>query len=596
MKPTWTTACPDWSSRIIAGQSLVPFAPLFPEEAAASLKIFGDLRIVDVPGRPRMRECCRPWVMDFAAAVFGAYDAEGGRQLINNFLLFVSKKNGKSTLSPGIMLTALLRNWRELGEFYIIAPTKEVAGNSFGPAMAMVQADEELSDLLHVKPNFREIVHRNTGALLKVIAADDDTVSGKKGIGILIEELWLFGEKANAENMLREAEGGRTSRPEGFTINISTQSDKQPQGIFKQRLDYFRDVRDGKIIDPASFGMLYEFPDDMVKSEAWRERKNWYVTNPNLGASVDEQFIAAKFAEAERAGIESLCGFAAKFLNVEIGITLRSNRWEGADHWAANADPTLTLAGLIERCDVATVGIDGGGLDDLLGLCINGRDRETRNWLQWHHAWVHRKVLELRQEIAPALLDFEREGTLTIYDQPGEDIEELVDYVMQVEDAGLLPAKHAVGVDAVGISEIVDELELRGITVASERIISVTQGWRLANTIKTTARRLAAKTLQHGGTRLMNWCVGNAKVEPRGNAILITKQAAGTAKIDPLMASFNAVALMAKNPEAAGVSVYEKIAQTQAAPSAPAIAPPDEVARYQAAREAYAKQFMFADD
>jgi len=39
-------------------------------------------------------------------------------------------------------------------------------------------------------------------------------------------------------------------------------------------------------------------------------------------------------------------------------------------------------------------------------------------------------------------------------------------------------------------------------------------------------------------------------VEPAGNAIRITKQISGTGKIDPLMAAFNAVALMAMNPEA----------------------------------------------
>jgi phage terminase large subunit-like protein len=46
----------------------------------------------------------------------------------------------------------------------------------------------------------------------------------------------------------------------------------------------------------------------------------------------------------------------------------------------------------------------------------------------------------------------------------------------------------------------------------------------------------------------MAWCVGNAKVEQRANSILITKQASGTAKIDPLAATFNARDLMSLDP------------------------------------------------
>jgi hypothetical protein len=37
-----------------------------------------------------------------------------------------------------------------------------------------------------------------------------------------------------------------------------------------------------------------------------------------------------------------------------------------------------------------------------------------------------------------------------------------------------------------------------------------------------------------------------ARVKPKGNAIVITKQASGSAKIDPLMAAFNAIALVVR--------------------------------------------------
>ena len=46
-----------------------------------------------------------------------------------------------------------------------------------------------------------------------------------------------------------------------------------------------------------------------------------------------------------------------------------------------------------------------------------------------------------------------------------------------------------------------------------------------------------------------------AWVEPNGNAIVITKQASGTAKIEPLVAAFNAVALIASNPASTQPSV-----------------------------------------
>lgn len=571
----WSTACPDWEQRIVEGRSLIPLAPLFPDEAETALAVFKSLRAVDVAGSPRLGEIFDEWVFDFVRAIFGAYDQANAKRLITEFLLLISKKNAKSLIAAGIMVTALVRNWRSMAELLILAPTLEVANNSFSPAAGMVRADEELSKLLHIIENQRIIRHRVTRAELKVIAADADVASGKKAGFVLVEELWLFGKKVKSAAMLREATGGLAARPEGFIIYITTHSDEPPAGVFKEKLEYFRDVRDGVIDDRTSLAVLYEWPKAMLDAEAYLEPENFYVTNPNLDKSVSRSWLESELQKALRGDGEGKQIFLAKHLNVEIGLRTRRDRWLGADYWEGAADTTLTLEELLDRSEVAVMGVDGGGDDDLLGVCVIGRERQTKRWLAWFKAFCFAGVLELRKDIAANLIDFERKGDLVIFGRGepvplygltdngaddlsadeyvaaalDEDVEAVVDIAAQLKASGLLPEKRAIGLDPEGVAVLVDALGGIGLDI-NEQVVGVPQGYRLNSSIVGIPRKLKNGSFIHNGAPMMNWVVSNAKAERAGNAMKCTKQMAGSAKIDPLIAGFTAAKLMELNPTA----------------------------------------------
>ncbi len=553
----WRFACPDWAERLADGRSLLPDdLPIDQAEAERAVAIFNKLRLPDVPGQPLLAEAAGEWQRDIVRVLFGSIDAETRVRALREIFALVPKKNAKTTGGGAIMLTALLMNERPRAEFVLVGPTQEVADTAFQQVTGMIEADPFLRTRYHVAEHLKTVTDRLTKARLKIKTFDMKVATGSKPAGILLDELHLMSSMSDAARVIGQLRGGMIANPEAFMVIITTQSDKPPAGAFKAELDYARGVRDGRITDNVhTLPLLYEFPEDLQRGDGWRDPGKWSAVLPNLGLSITLKRLVEEYQVAVEKGEEELRRWASQHLNVQIGLALHTDRWIGADYWPDAADATIGLETLIERSDVIVAGIDGGGLDDLLGLALIGRCARTRDWLVWNRAWAHSIVWERRKEIAQQLDDYIAEGTLVRCTHPTQDIEELAAILVRAGDAGLLPENNAIGVDPHGITALLGELVGQGI--GEEQIMGISQGFRLSSAVWGMERKLSDGTLRHAGQALMNWCVGNAKVEQKGNAVLITKQTAGKAKIDPLIATFNAVMLMGRNPEGMGHSVYE---------------------------------------
>lgn len=541
-------SCRDWRERIVAGKSLIPAGlRLDAANADNAREIFSYLHLPDVPQQPTFGEVGALWFDELVGAVFGSWDGE--LRWVNEFFWMISKKQAKTTGSAGIMVTALIVNKRPAADFLLIAPTQGIAELAFSQAVGMIEADVELKKVFHVKDYTKLITHRRNKATLQIKSFDPSCVTGTKPAGVLLDELHVIAEHKSADRVLRQIRGGMLSQPEAFLIMTTTQSERAPSGVFRAELIKARKVRDGLLSLPT-LPIIYEFPESMIEDGSWQDSKNWWMVAPNLGKSITLRGLENLYASAVAAGEEEVRGWATQHLNIQIGTALKNDAWQGAAYWDKSTCKDLTLDKLLEESDVVTLGIDGGGLDDMLALAVCGRRADNEQWQLWSHAWLHEKAVERRKSSEQHYRDFAEEGSLTIVDTLGDDLAQLGDYVEQVVGSGKLALEQAVGVDQSGLGMIEDELVYRGVD-KEKQIVGVSQGWRLTSAIKALERALAQGTAVHADQALTRWSAENAKIEPRGNAILITKQVNGSAKIDPVLAMLNAVELMSRNPAAA---------------------------------------------
>ena len=544
-------ACPDWWERLQAGE--VPMAPLPLNEAKATRvrAFFNRLRLPDVPGNPTMAEACGDWFKTILVAFFASEDPETLRPLVWELLCLVPKKNSKSTYVAALALTALYMEEAPNRQMLLVGPSQAISERLFAQAHGMIECDPMLSKIFKVQEHLKSITRWKTGTALDVKTFDNKIVTGEIPVLTIIDELHELGKMAKAAKVMQQIRGGGITKTRGKVLMITTQSDEPPTGIWKTELTKARAIRDGKGGPaPIMLPILYEFPEAQQRDEDfWKDRANWRLVLPNLGLSIDEQALEDDYENNGKVNKEAEIIWCSQHLNIEVGIGIGGDAWSGAVHWQAGALAHLTLERLIEDSEVCTIGIDWGGADDLGALAVIGRRKTDKVWLIWTRAWARPTVYAARPKIVSSLEEFREDGDLRLVDTPEQQAAEAVDICQQVWEAGKLPEAGGIGLDSAGVALLLDELDDR--QMVAPLVQAVKQGWQLQAAISTVPLKLESGRCLHADQPIMAWAVGNAKQELKGSNYMVTKQASGASKIDPLMAVFDAAMLMFLNPKAA---------------------------------------------
>lgn len=232
----------------------------------------------------------------------------------------VARKNGKSTLTAGLALSALVIDGEGGAEIYSAATTMKQARIIHKEAQNMVRQSTALKGYLR---NYKySITMDSTMSSFEPLCSDANTLEGLNPHFATVDEFHAH-KSSEIWDVLRSAMGART-QPLLFAI---TTAGFNVHGICHDQHDYAIKVLEGLIEDDTFFAIIYT----LDEGDDWKDETKWIKSNPNLGITVDLKDMQQMCRKAQNSPVE-LNNFLCKKLNI---WTTQQHKYFNMDKWYA---------------------------------------------------------------------------------------------------------------------------------------------------------------------------------------------------------------------------------------------------------------------
>lgn len=223
--------------------------------------------------------------------------------------IYVPRKNGKT------MLAAIFVNWflimdGEAGpEVYTAALDQEQARLCFDAAAVLMQ-QSIFAPWVKVMNSRVKMEDKRSHGVCKPLSRD---TKNKDGLNIHMAACDERHAWPNTE-MLDVIKTGMGARLQPFVLSISTAGIDVSNPYYADIEAYKEELLGVKPLEDDHFFLLYT-PDE---GDSWDDEQTWLKVNPNLGVSLDWEYMRATYNEAKTRGGSYIVSFKTKNLNLWV--------------------------------------------------------------------------------------------------------------------------------------------------------------------------------------------------------------------------------------------------------------------------------------
>lgn len=411
-----------------------------------------------------------------------------------------------------------------------VATKKDQARIVLDSARVMAEKNPSFLRALDVRVLAHSIFRKKTNALVRALSADSKGQDGLNDILAVMDEL-----HAMKREMFEVISSGMSKRPDSLMLCITTAGFNTDSVGFYQS-QYAKKICLGEIDDVSSdqtFAVVYcpDANDDLFSEETWKK------ANPNWGVSVDPESFRAKFHKALESP-EDLPGLKVKHLNIWLS---EADSFFDREKFEVLGEPGLLLSQFEKK--ECYIGIDLASHIDLATYVMCFYD--DGKYIFFDRTFLPEETFNRSHNAMYE--NAKARGQLIV--PPGEAIN--YDFIRQDIETHI--SKHRVieaYYDPWNATDLAQNLAHKAEMVKFGMNVG-----NLSEPMKQLDAAIRRGQVRHGGSQIMNWCIGNvvAKVDHNGN--VFPRKNHERLKIDVAVAMIMAIAGWVTNkPDR---SVYE---------------------------------------